>query len=187
MRVIATVGLPGSGKGEAAEVAADLHIPVVSMGDVVRAATRERGGDPATDHGRVAKALREEEGPDAIAARSLPRIRERFEAGADVVLVDGVRSDAEVACFEDAFGEDFSLVSIEAPFEVRRERIAERGRDATAAEGGEDLAERDERELGFGMGRAMEQADHTIENTESLAAFREAVADLLRAERRADP
>ena len=31
MRVLATVGLPGSGKGEAASVARELDVPVVTM------------------------------------------------------------------------------------------------------------------------------------------------------------
>lgn len=180
MRVIATVGLPGSGKGEAAKVAEERGVPVVVMGDVIRAACRERGLDPAEHHGRVARALREEEGPGAIAARTLPRVRDHLEADdADVVLVDGVRSDVEVDRFEEAFGDAFTLVSVEAPYGVRRERLAERGRDLVDGEDGEGLRERDERELSFGMGTAMERADVVIENTESLAAFRERVQEVL--------
>jgi len=178
MTVIATVGLPGSVKGEAASVAEDAGVPVVSMGDVIRAECRDRDLDPATDHGRVAKALREETGPAAIADRSLPLIEDAL-ADAEAVLVDGIRSDAEVDVFEDAYGEDFTLVSIEVPFEVRAERIEARGRDKGADEGGESLAERDERERGFGMGAAMERADVTVENADSLTTFRERVWALL--------
>ena len=178
MRVIATVGLPGSGKGELANVAVDHDVPVVTMGDVIRAECRDRGLDPATDHGQVATALREENGPAAIAERSLPLIEEELETS-DVVLVDGVRSDVEVDAFEDAFGDAFSLVSVEAPFDIRAERLDERGRDASAADGGESLEARDERELGFGMGRAMDRADVTIDNTDTLDAFRERARSLL--------
>ncbi|MEF8784626.1 MAG: AAA family ATPase [Haloarculaceae archaeon] len=178
MTVIGIVGLPGSGKSEAAAVAADLNIPVVTMGDVIRAECRDRGLDPATHHGEVAKALREENGPAAIAERSLPVIESELET-ADTVLVDGIRSDTEVERFEDAFGEDFLLVSIEAPFEERAERLDLRGRDASTEDGGESLDERDERELGFGMGNAMEMADLTIENTDSLDAFHDRVRALL--------
>lgn len=178
MRVLATVGLPGSGKGEAANVAGELDVPVVTMGDVIRAECRDRGLDPATDHGRVAKALREENGPAAIAERSLPVIEAELESS-DTVLVDGVRSDVEVDAFTEAFGEDFALVSIEAPFDVRKERLAERGRDKGADEGGESLAERDERERGFGMDLAMERADVRIDNTDTLDSFRATVRTLL--------
>lgn len=175
MTVIGTVGLPGSGKGEAAEVARERGIPVVTMGDVIRQECRDRGLDPAQHHGEIAGALREENGPAAIAERSLPLLESELE-DADTVLVDGLRSGVELDAFRDRFGEEFVLVSIEAPFEMRRERIAERGRDDPATE---TLAERDERELGFGMGDAMERADVRIENTDSLARFREQIGTLL--------
>lgn len=178
MQVIGIVGLPGSGKSEAAAVAREMDIPVVTMGDVVRAETEDRGLDPATDHGRVAQAMREEDGRAAIADRSLPIIDSRLE-DADVVLVDGIRAGAEVAVFEDAYGENFTLVEVSAPFDLREERLAKRGRDTAAEDGGESLEERDERELGFGMDEAIETADVTIENTASLESFRDRVRALL--------
>ncbi len=181
MNVIGIVGLPGSGKSEAAAVARELDIPVVTMGDVIRAECRDRGLNPATEHGAVAKALREENGPAAIAERSLPMIEAEL-ATTDTVVVDGIRSDVEVEAFESAFGDSFTLVSIEAPFELRAERLDLRGRDAGAEDGGESLAERDERELAFGMGEAIEQADRRIDNTDSLASFREAIRELLTAD-----
>lgn len=177
MSVIGTVGLPGSGKGEAANVARDLDVPVVTMGDVIRQECRDRGLDPATHHGEVAKALREENGPAAIAERALPVIESHRET-ADTVLVDGLRSGVELDAFRDRFGDEFFLVSIEAPFEVRKERVAARGRDATD-EDGESLEERDDRELGFGMGEAMDRADVTIQNTGSLDSFRAQIRTIL--------
>jgi dephospho-CoA kinase len=178
MRVIGTVGLAGSGKGEAAEVAREEGVPVVTMGDVIRRACRERGLDPATHHGEVATALREEDGPDAVAARSLPLIEESLEES-DTVLVDGIRSGTEVDRFEEAFGEDFVLVSVEVPFEERAARLLDRGRDDSDLDR-EALRARDERERGFGMDEAMARADVVVENTGSLESFRERVRMLIR-------
>jgi len=178
MTVIGIVGLPGSGKSEAANVAAEMGVPVVTMGDVIRAECRDRGLDPASDHGTVAKALREEDGPAAIAERSLPMIESELDEE-PAVVVDGIRSDEEVRTFREAFGESFVLVEITAPFEVRAERLDLRGRDASVEEGGESLEDRDERELGFGMGEAMEMADVTVENTDSLSAFQNRIRTLL--------
>ncbi len=173
MTVVATVGLPGSGKGEAATVAKELDIPVVTMGDVIREECRNRGLDPAVEHGHVARALREEHGPGAIAERSLPMIEAALE-DSDTVLVDGIRSDAEVRQFENAF-DTFVLISIEAPFNVRQQRLAARDGDVSA----ESLDDRDARELGFGMDKAMQQADVHIENTDSLEAYRNRICELL--------
>lgn len=179
MRVIGTVGLPGSGKGEFAAVAREADVPVVTMGDVVREACRERGLDPAQHHGEMAQRLREEEGEAAIAERTLGPVRSALESS-DTVLIDGIRSWREVERFREAFGEDFLLVSIEAPFELRAERIAERGRDDTSRE---SLRERDERELEFGMGEAIDRADVTIENAGTLEEFRETVREVLEGDR----
>ena len=178
MRIIGTVGLPGSGKGEAAAVAREEGIPVVTMGDIIREETRRRGLDPTEHHGSVAQALREEEGETAIADRSIPAVRDAAEDADGVVLVDGLRSMAEVERFQEAFGEDFLLVSIEAPFDLRAERLGSRGREQTDTDRG-TLREREERELGFGMGEVIESADLTIENTDSLDRFRDRVRSVL--------
>lgn len=178
MIVIGTVGMPGSGKSEAASVAEDLGVPVVIMGDVIRQECRDRGLDPAEHHGRIAQTLREERGPGAIAERSLPIVRDHLEDD-DVVLVDGIRSDVEVEQFRDAFDGAFTLVEVHAPYDCRRKRIEGRGRPGDVD--GESLAEREERERGFGMAAAIEEADVRVENTGSLEAFHEHVADLLTA------
>lgn len=178
MTVYGIVGLPGSGKSEAAAVAAELDIPVVTMGDVIRAECRKRGLDPATEHGQVAQDLRAEHGEGAIAERSLPHVETALADNAAVVI-DGIRSGTEVDQFEAAFGDEFTLVSIEAPFETRADRLAVRGRDAGGEEGGETLEARDRRELEFGMGEAMDRADVTISNTDSLDQFRVTVRSLL--------
>lgn len=177
MTVIGIVGLPGSGKSEAATVARELGIPVVTLGDIVRQETERRDLDPAADHGQVAQALREEEGAAAIADRALPAIRDAH-ADHDAVVIDGIRSGPEVERFEDAFGGDFRLLAITAPDELRADRLAVRNRDSGAEDGGETLADRDERELGFGLREAMDRADLEIANDASLAAYREAVSEV---------
>jgi dephospho-CoA kinase len=177
MTVIGTVGLPGSGKGEFANVAREAGVPVVTMGDVIREECRSRGLDPEQHHGRIAKALREEEGDDAIAQRSLPHIRAGLE-DSEVVLVDGLRSGVELDVFEDVFEGDFRLVSVEAPFEVRADRLRSRGRDDSDLDD-ESLRERERRERSFGMGEAMDRADVTIDNTGGLEAYRRQVRSIL--------
>ncbi|MDZ5809834.1 AAA family ATPase [Halorubrum sp. AD140] len=179
MNVIGTVGLPGSGKGEAANVAEAAGIPVVVMGDVIRAECRRRGLDPAEHHGRIARALRAEEGDDAIAARTLPLIREAAaESERDAVLVDGLRSTVELERFREAFGDDFTLVAIHAPFALRAERLDARGRDDSDSDL-EALRERDAREIDLGLGATLDRADVEIDNTGTLAEFQARVREVL--------
>lgn len=175
MRVLGTVGWPGSGKGEAAEVAESVGVPVVTMGDVIREECRARGLDPADHHGAVAQTLREEEGETAVVDRTIRRLR---AVESDAALVDGLRSPAELCRFRSAFGEGFTLVAVEAPFDVRADRVAQRGRDASDSDR-ERLRERDEREAEFGLAETIDRADVRIDNTGGLETFHERVRELL--------
>ncbi len=182
MRIIAFVGLPASGKSEAAGVALKRCIPVVRMGDVVREEVR-RLGLPLTDEnvGGMGTRLRQEEGMDAIARRCIPWIElrlkdQRFKTG--MVVVDGVRNLEEVQCFRGRFGGDFVLVAIKAPQELRFERMKLRCREDDALTL-EEFRLRDDREKGWGLLEAMESADFVIENVTTLEAFQGEVARLL--------
>lgn len=164
--------MPASGKSEAAKAANRRNIPVVVMGDVVRKEVERRGLDPSDANiGGLADQLRAVEGMDAIAKRCVPLIRELHE---DIVVIDGIRGLDEVNLFRREFGDDFVLISIVAPIDIRLERIISRERsDAIASI--ELLKIRDERELGWGMGDAIASADHVIRNTGTLDQFLEQV------------
>ncbi|WP_456327285.1 AAA family ATPase [Archaeoglobus sp.] len=177
MRVIAFVGLPLSGKTTASKVAEEMGIPVVCMGDVVREEAKKRNL-PLTDEvlGKIASELREKEGMDAIAKRCIPLVREKGK-DVGVVVVDGIRGIAEVEAFKKAF-DDFILIAVEAPLELRFQRALKRKR-SDDVKSIEELKERDRRELSWNLAKALEIADFTIENTSGLDEFREKVRDLL--------
>ncbi len=178
MKVIAFVGMPGAGKTEASNVARDMGIPVVVMGDVLREEVRRRGLEPTDENiGGTASELRREEGMDAIARRCIPKI-EAYEGKADVVVVDGIRGIAEVEAFKKAFDDNFTLVRIDAPFEQRLERLKGRGRSDDVGSV-EWLRQRDERELSWGMGKAMEAADRSVTNLDPIERFKDEVRSIL--------
>lgn len=176
MKIIAFVGMPASGKSEAARIAAEMDIPVINMGDVIRKEVSRRGLEPNDSNtGMVATQLRKCEGMDAVAVRCISQI---IDAGSGLVVVDGVRGIAEVECFRREFGEGFILISIYAPIEIRFSRVQKRGRsdDMNSIEG---LRNRDERELGWGMGKAIEAANIEIENNSTLEIFKKDVVEVL--------
>lgn len=177
MKIIAFVGMPASGKSEASKIARSLNIPVVNMGDVVREETA-RCGLPSTDEniGGTGTRLRREEGMDAIAKRCVPKVH-LFDS--PVIVIDGTRNIEEVNYFKKQFGDDFKLVAIDAPFDVRFERVKKRARSDDMYNT-EELKRRDEREKGWGLDKAIEMADITISNTNSLEKFHEQVKKLLK-------
>ncbi|MGE5831657.1 MAG: AAA family ATPase [Methanomicrobiales archaeon] len=175
MRVIGVVGYPASGKGEFSRIATESGIPVVVMGDVIRRKATEAGlGTSDAALGEMAVRLRKEQGMDAVALATIPAVE---ALGAPLVIIDGIRGDAEVEVFRRHFPV-FLLVGIVSSFETRLSRSSARGRsdDLTRAE---DLRNRDRREEGFGLARALAGADRVLENDRSLGDFEERARGLL--------
>jgi dephospho-CoA kinase len=175
VKVIGVVGLPASGKGEFSKIAADAGIPVIVMGDMIRAAVNKAGLEPTdANFGATANRLRAESGMDAIAALCVPEIKRQT---APLVLIDGIRGDAEVRLFREHFT-GFTLISIDSSFEKRLDRIRARGRSDDFVLP-ESLRTRDEREMNWGLGNALAQADIKIKNEGSLEEFSKAVISVL--------
>ncbi|HJJ32092.1 MAG TPA: AAA family ATPase [Methanocorpusculum sp.] len=160
MNVIGIVGYPASGKGEFSKIAASNGVPVVVMGDIIREKTTEKGQELTDENiGNTAKELREKLGMDAVAILTAERVK---VLDAPVVLIDGIRGDAEVKYFRSVF-KKFTLIGIKAAFSTRLSRLKIRGRtDDGATE--EFLHQRDAREDTFGLARALELADIELQN-----------------------
>jgi len=148
------------------------------MGDVVRAELRRRGL-PLSDEnaGMIASELRAQEGMDAIAKRCIPHVR-AIAGKKAVIVIDGIRGISEVETFKKEFGTDFTLVRVDAPLNLRYERIKTRGRgdDSLSIE---EFKTREERENEWGLGEAMKNADKVITNTDSRELFKEQIEEIL--------
>jgi len=180
LKIVGFVGMPGSGKSVASDVACEMNVPVVVMGDVIREEATRRGLD-ATDQnlGRVGNLLREKDGPNAIAARCLEKI-DTEARDFPLVVVEGIRSKSEVDFFR-KHAQRFQLIEVWVPDEIRLDRIAARGRsdDASGDELAKAVFERDMRELGWGMGDAIQAADIRIENAGTQEEFKRKIKVLL--------
>lgn len=175
---IGVVGLQGSGKTEVARAAAELDIPCVRMGDVVLAEVKRRGLEPNDANvAAVASEMRERGGLGAVAKFCVPLI-ERAGEGKRAVIVDGIRGMAEVEEFRRAFGDRFHLIAVKANERLRFSRVMGRGREDDV-EGLEAFRKRDSRELGWGLGEALERAELTLINEGTLAEFHERVAKVI--------
>jgi len=162
-KVIVIVGMPGAGKGLVSNAARSRGIPVFVCGDVIREETERRGLEPSPENmGNVMLTLRREEGAAVVAERLVPRIE---SSGSDVVVVEGVRSTAEV----DALRRRYSVatVAVHASPKTRYERLRERGR-SDDSKSREEFVERDSRELSVGIGDVIALAEEMIINEGSV-------------------
>jgi dephospho-CoA kinase len=162
--------MPGAGKSTAAQALVKLGWVRVVMGDVIRAETKRRGLEPdAKNTGEVMRLLRKERGESAVADLCLETIAKK---NAEKVVVDGIRSIAEVEAFRKRGA--VLLVAVDASPERRFELLKERGRKDDPLTY-EMFVDRDKRELSVGIGRAIALADETVSN-------QHATPDLLAAE-----
>jgi len=165
MKLVVTVGMPGSGKDELVEIAQQMGLATLKMGDLVRDETRRRGL-PLTNANvaRIANEEREKHGLGIWAQRALPKLIETR------MVVDGCRSDSEVTVFRHNFGDLFVLGVYSSP-EDRYDRMTRRGRGDDGA-GLQEFFDRDRRELKWGIGNAFALADGMLVNDSSLDDFK---------------
>jgi dephospho-CoA kinase len=166
--------MPGSGKEEFVKVAKEEEMDVVRMGDVVRNEVKERNFELSDDNiGSIADSERKKHGMGIWAERTVPLVK------GEIVVIDGIRGDAELDVFRNTFGADMKVVCIHSSPEIRYERIKKRKRkDATMT--WEAFCERDERELGWGIDKALKSCDDIIINEGSLKEFHKKVRLLLK-------
>jgi dephospho-CoA kinase len=173
-RLILITGMSGSGKTTVAEMFQKEGYSIITMGDVIRELATERGLEQTPQVlGSLAKEMREEHGDGAVAVECVKKLQKTDE---DLVVVDGIRSLAEVDVFKESF--DAVLVATHASPETRFKRLNERGR----SDDPNDLRvfrERDMRQLGFHMGWAIGLADHMIVNEGSIEDLRNVFRDLM--------
>jgi len=172
--IVALVGMPSSGKGEASEIFKKKGFTIVKMRDAVLKELEARGLKTNPENvGMVANELRNLEGPASVAKRTLPAV---LEAG-EKVCIEGVRSKAEVDFFRESLG-DFVCVGVDAPAEKRYAWAVERGRedDVKSLEG---FQKKEDRESGWGIREAVDGADYKITNDGTLEEFQDKILELL--------
>jgi dephospho-CoA kinase len=174
--VVGLAGMPGAGKSLVVDVAKRSGYVVVVMGNVIREETRRRKLEPTpTNIGKIMIELRETEGDTIVAKRCTSRID---NAGRQKVIVDGIRSLAEVEEFKMHFPK-FSLVAVHSSPETRFKRLYRRRRTDDPESWG-IFHERDLRELSVGLGSAVAMAEHMIVNDEDYESARRKAREVLR-------
>lgn len=173
-RLILITGMTGSGKTTLAGLFEGYGYRVLTMGDVIRDLAKERGLDPTPSNiGVLAEEIRQKGGVAAVAEICVEKLRKMDDNN---MVVDGIRSMAEVEVFRDVY--DAVLVAVHASPRTRHCRIKVRKRKDDPLDQ-EAFVRRDERELGFNLGRSMALADHMIVNEGTLEDLKWAFEGLI--------
>ena len=169
--------MPFSGKSEAVQIAKDLNIPVVRMGDAVWDEVKNRGLELNDKNvGLIADKMRKDHGMGIWARRTLDKIKSLDKT--DIVVIDGIRNVEEIDRFKKELGKDFVVIAIEASDEKRHERAQSRGRRDDSKDINK-IKERDKRELRWGLDVVIASADIVISNEGSINKFKNKVRKAL--------
>ena len=160
MKLVVVTGMPGAGKSEVADTFRNADVPVIVMGDVIREEVRKRGlePDPANTK-KVMLELRDENGPGAVAMQCIDNLK---QTTAELVVVEGCRSVAEIRVFDD-YSEKVITVCVHASPATRFERLRARGRDDDPRDWSV-FRERDIREISVGLGGVIALSDIMLVN-----------------------
>ena len=176
-KIIAFVGMPGSGKSTAVDYLTEKGYPKVYFGGVIYDAMRKAGIEITPEsQTKFREEIREREGNDFVVNRIIKQINGLIDAGQHHIVADGLYSWTEYKILKRAFPGELSVIAVLAPRRLRHHRLANRSdRPFTAEEAKtRDWAEIEHLE----KGGPIAMADHFIINEGDVASY-DAVIDTI--------
>lgn len=172
VKILAFVGLAGSGKSSAVEHLTQKGYPKVYFGGIMNKAMRETGLEPGSDWEREAKfreEIREREGKDFVVKRAINEIRDLIAAGQHHIVLDGLYAWTEYKILRHEFPGEMTVVAIVTSKHLRKQRMAKRPERPMTAQ---EIDERDWAEIeNLEKGGPIAIADHFIHNDGNLDKF----------------
>ena len=157
--IVCLAGMPGAGKSTIASGLQKKGFSSINMGDAVRAEAKRRNLEPTGQNlGKLMLELREKNGQGAVAELIKDDIT---KSSSDVVVIDGVRSNAEIEVLKKIT--TVKLLAIHASTDTRYSFLSVRHR-SDDPQNRDMFNERDTREIGVGISASIALADETISN-----------------------
>jgi dephospho-CoA kinase len=175
-KVVAIVGMAGSGKSEVARVFESHGYVRVRFGDITDDEMKKRGMEISESNERYCREiLRKEMGMAAYAILNMPRIDTALQSS-DVVA-DGLYSWEEYLSFKSYYGDKFCVVAVYSSPETRYTRLARRSHRPLTRE---EASSRDKAEIeNLNKGGPVAMADYTIINESTISDLRRQTEDLI--------
>ncbi|MFH1630661.1 MAG: AAA family ATPase [Candidatus Aenigmatarchaeota archaeon] len=169
-------GLPGSGKGEAALVAKGMGYNTFSIGDLIREETKKRYQKITQENDRKVS-LWFNDGREFDLIKRLKRKIQNTKTNKSFCILEGLRVPDHCLMLKKV-GINFRVVNIISPKKVRYSRQLSRHRQDIRTN--DDAIYRDRRELGYGIGKILEDADERISNNGTKSDFRKKIEKFIR-------
>ncbi len=126
-KLIALVGMPGSGKGTCTDhLAKKYDLPLIHFGHMMYEEVQRRGLDNVADEKFVREDMRAKEGPAVIAKMVAKKAEGYIANGARAIVLDGLYSWSEYKYLREKFGDGLIVIAVAAPRKTRYERVLAR-------------------------------------------------------------
>jgi len=127
LKILAVVGLAGSGKSTVVEFFTNKGHPNVYFGGVILKAMKDAGiEDTAENEKQFREQFRITNGKDAVVKAIIEQIHNLADAGQHRIIADGLYSWTEYKVLKEEFPGEISLVAVVAPRRVRYHRLSQR-------------------------------------------------------------
>ena len=126
-KIIALVGLAGSGKSSAVEYLTKKGFPKIYFGGVIYKAMEEAGIEPTWDNQqKFREEIRQREGKDFVIKRVIKNIRDLINAGQNKIVLDGLYTWSEYKILKHEFPGQVVVIAIVTPKHLRYQRMTKR-------------------------------------------------------------
>lgn len=179
IKIVAFVGLTGSGKSTAVEYLTDKGYPKVYFGGIVLDAMTEAGLEHTQENEKpFREELREREGKDFVVKRIITQIHDLIGAGQRRIIADGLYTWTEYKALKREFPGELTVAAIVTPKHMRHHRLLTRPvRPLTDAEANQrDWAEIENLE----KGGPIAIADHYIINDGNMENLQKQIDEELK-------
>lgn len=165
-KIIALVGMPGSGKGTCTDYLHETYgFPVVHFGSMVYEEVQRRGLDNVNDEKFVREDMRAQEGPAVMAIHAANKADELLKGSTQTVVFDGLYSWSEYKYLSEKYGDDLLVIAVAAPRAERYRRILARNDSHRKYTSADQIKERDVAEIeNLEKGGPIAFADYTLAN-----------------------
>ena len=167
VKIVAFVGLAGSGKSSAVDYLTEKGYPKIYFGGILYKAMEEAGIEITWESQQTFREeIREREGKDFIVKRAIKEARGLIDAGQKRIILDGLYTWSEYKILKHEFPGEITVIAIVTPKHLRKQRMANRPERPMTSE---EVDQRDWAEIeNIEKGGPIAIADHFIHNEGSL-------------------